>query len=281
MEHELRFDGRDGTPLFARIWQGARDRTDGRSVVLVHGAFEHSGRYAHVGARLALRGHTVIAMDLRGHGLSGGARMYVERFDAYLDDLDDLLRAIDRRGVAPTGAFVLLGHSMGGLVALAHALRRPPSLAGLALSAPWLRLSRRVAPAEAALAPLLSAVWPRLSLPSGIAPESLSRDPEVGRAYLADPLVSKTATVRWFVQCTRAARACLDGRASSLAIPVLLLQGDGDSLVDPGGARELYRQLPPSSAVARFYPGLRHELFNEPEREQVLEDVAAWFDRLP
>ncbi|MBE3598663.1 MAG: alpha/beta hydrolase [Limnochordaceae bacterium] len=265
------FTGQDGLRLFYRSWTAAEAET-AVPVVVVHGAFEHGGRYRHVGQWLSERGYDVFVPDLRGHGLSEGRRMWVERFSEYLTDLDRFLDQLAR----PDERVLLVGHSMGGLIALHYALSRPRRLSALVLSAPWIRLRLRLNPLERALAPVMASILPRLERPSGIDPGALSRDPAVGRAYEADPLVTKRATVRWFVECSRAAAAIESAGTVPLEMPVMVLQGAADPIVDPATCRSVFERIEQPRKVLKWYPGVYHEIFNDPDHEQVLQDVVEW-----
>lgn len=279
MEQTGYLTGAAGCRLFWRAWPAA-SAPRGRAV-LVHGANEHSGRYGEVAAFLGRLGFEVVAYDQRGHGRSEGERGHVDRFEAYLEDLDRVVAAGPGAGRVPPGSPVLLvGHSMGGLVAFSYAAARPERVRALVLSGPWFALRMRVGWLERLLAPVGARWLPRLRRPAGIRPEDLSRDPAVARAYREDPLVGATVTARWFVECSRAARRAREGLAGELAVPVLFLLGEDDPIVDPEAARAVYRAVRHPCKALRSYPGRRHEVFNEWGREEVFADVAAWLDTL-
>lgn len=255
--------------LFYRVWEPERPVG---ALVLSHGMNEHSGRYAHVGKYFVDRGMSVWAMDHRGHGKSEGTRCYVNRFAEYLEDLRLLVDEASREtGFTP----VLLGHSMGGLIAFRYAAAYPETLSGLVLSSPLFRAKVKVDPIKAALAPVLSALLPSLQMPAGIAPEWVSRDPEVVRAYAGDPLVGTKATPRWFVECTRAGGECA-GLAADLRLPVLFLQAGADLLVDPEATRQVYTRVAHERKAFKLYPERYHEILNDPGKNEVLDDIAAW-----
>jgi alpha-beta hydrolase superfamily lysophospholipase len=236
------------------------------SVLIVHGIGEHSGRYERTGRLLAGAGLDTHAFDIRGHGLSGGRRVYIGRWDEFLDDLQGRLLAVR----TPGRPFVLFGHSMGALVALTYACsdRVAPDL--LVLSAP--PLGARVPGWQRALAPVLSRVAPTLVISNPIAGEQLSRDPAVGAAYFADPLVQPHSTTRLGAElfgAMKRARAEL-GR---LRVPTLVIHGGDDTLV----ATEFSEPLAALPVVdRRVLPGLRHETLNEPEGPQVVALIVEW-----
>ena len=260
---------RDGQVQLRRHWPASAPRA---AVLLIHGISEHSGRYEHVGRFLAERQFDVVAIDLRGFGQSGGRRAYVAAFDEYLDDVEDQLREL-RELQLPV---VLLGHSMGGLIALSYALTERPQPDLLALSAP--ALGANIPAPLRALAPVLATVAPHLRVPSPIRGEMLATDPSVGEAYLADPLVVRATTPALGVALMRQiewARAHLD----RLGLPTLVLHGADDPLVPARSTRAL-GELP--LVTRRTYPALRHEIFNETNRAAILQDLVDWLDaRLP
>ncbi len=273
----------DGCRLFWRAW--SPDAPVRGQAVLVHGANEHSGRYEHVAAWLVGLGFEVSALDQRGHGRSEGLRGHVDRFEQYLEDLDRFVasRAGGSGGADGPGGgqgVLLIGHSMGGLVAFSYAAWRPERVRALVVSAPWFDLRMRIRPLDRLLAPVGAWLTPRLRRPAGIPPEHLSRDPRVGQAYRDDPLVGTTVTARWFVECSRAAHRVRTRLAKEMKVPVLFLQGDADRIVDPAATRAVFEAIPHPRKALRRYPEGYHELFNDLDQRRVFADVEAWLDEL-
>lgn len=262
------FQGQGGLKLFYRVWEPEQPQG---SILLVHGMNEHSGRYGHVAEYFAGHGLAVFALDHRGYGQSEGTRCHVDRFEDYLSDLRTFADTAQRYGKP-----IMAGHSLGGLIAFRYAVAYPETIKALVVSSPFFRAKVEPKPIEKALAPLLSLVMPRLQMPSGLSPADVCRDPEVVRAYATDPLVGTKATPRWFTECTRAALACHQGLSAGLEVPALFLHAGDDKLTDPEATRAVYEQVPHSRKRLKLYPGLYHELFNEPERAQVFEDVLNW-----
>jgi len=256
--------------LFRRSWV---PQTAAAQLVLVHGYAEHSARYEEFAAWLAARGIAVHGYDQRGHGRSEGVRCHVDRFDDFLDDLDLVLESA--RQAEPELPTAILGHSMGGLVVAAFlADRRPPVAAGV-LSAPVLMVGSGMSRARAAGARLIRRLAPRLALGAGLDANGLSRDPEVVRRYLADPLVYRTMTPSLAVELLDAAPRTL-ARAVEVQVPVLLLHGTEDPLVMAEGSKTFHGGLRVPGSALRCYPGLRHEILNEPERSRVYADIHDW-----
>ncbi len=244
------------------------------TVVIVHGINEHGGRYRHVAERLVRDGWMVAALDHRGHGLSGGRRAAVERFDDWVTDLDSYIR--DVLVGAPRPLF-LLGHSLGGLIAAVYALRHQDALDGLVLSSPSVVPPRSVSPATARAGRFLSR-WASNLPVLALRLDAVSRDPAVVAAYRSDPLVHLgKVRARTGAEILRAI-AEVQRDIARLRLPVLSVQGTVDLLVDPDAARWVDAHVGSADHTLRVYQGLYHEVFNEPERDSVLDDVARWLD---
>lgn len=274
-QHEIRrteshVTGSTGHLLFRRAWL---PETPERIVILVHGYAEHSGRYEHVGSQLASAGFAVHAYDQQGHGKSGGVRCHVRRFEHLVDDLEGFVAKV-RAEHAPLPLFVV-GHSMGGLVVGTYASQRNPDVAGVVTSGAALARSEDLSRGRILCARLLRWLAPRLSLASGLDPEFLSRDPAVIQTYLEDPLVHQRITTSLACEILSAMEHTASA-AAQVRVPILLLHGEEDRLCPVSGSRDFFDRLTLSSRRLLTYPGLRHEIFNEPERASVLNDLIDW-----
>jgi alpha-beta hydrolase superfamily lysophospholipase len=248
------------------------------ALLFVHGLAEHTGRYRHVMEHFAARGYECFAVDMRGHGKSPGRRVHVNRFDEYLTDVragHDLAREAN-----PERQLFLIGHSQGGLITLRYALAHPQDLAGIVISSPFLGLhpDARPSPALGLAAHILSTLTPRLLLSKPPDPSFLSHDPEVGKAYLADPLVSRKVSARWFTE-VMAAHADTLARAGDLRVPALVMQSGDDRLADPAATRAWAAAAPAHLVEYVEWEGFYHEMFNEPEKEQVFAKVESWLSQ--
>lgn len=272
---ESHFRGFDCLRLFRRAWLPAKPR---RILVVVHGFAEHSGRYEGFGSWFAGRELAVHAYDQRGHGRSAGWRCHVREFREYLDDLDRFLGLV--REEHPGLPLTLVGHSMGGLVAAASLVDREPPIDSAVTSGAGLALRAGVSRLRVASARLMRRLLPRVPLGSSLDPSGLSRDPEVVRGYLEDPLVSRRMTASLAAELLDALRRTAAG-AARVRVPILLLHGEDDPLCPVDGSRAFFEGVVISGSDLRIYPGLRHEIFNEPERELVFQDVLDWLERLP
>jgi alpha-beta hydrolase superfamily lysophospholipase len=237
-------------------------------VLVIHGLGEHSGRYEHVGEHFAAAGIAAFAYDHRGNGGSGGARGDIDRWSTYLDDLEEQLVAV--RAASGGRPVVLYAHSMGGLIAAGYLLSPRPRPDLTVLTAPG--LDSTLAAWKQRLAPFVARIAPTLSIPNGVPSETLSRDADVGRRMAADPLNGRTSTARFGAEALREQARVREG-ARSIGGPTLVLHGLDDRLVPPS-ASTVFEGA--AGVERRTYPGLRHELHNEPEGPHVLDDVVAW-----
>jgi len=260
--------------LFRRSWLPANPT---RSVIVVHGYAEHSGRYEHVASHLARRHTAVFAYDQQGHGRSDGTRCHVRSFDDLLDDLDGIVSEV--RGEHPERPLFVVGHSMGGLVVAAYACERNPEVTGVATSGAALALSEDFSGFKIVAARALRRLAPKLAMASDLDPNALSRDPEVVRAYLADPLVGSKMTASLGAEMIAAIERTASG-AAAVAVPMLMMHGAEDTLCPVRGTREFYQRLDVTEKQLHVYEGLRHEIFNEPEQKRVLDDLVNWFERV-
>lgn len=265
----------DGVRLFAHDWEHAAPRG---IVAILHGYAEHGARYTHVAETFNAHGFSVYTVDLRGHGCSEGSRGHIHRFSEYHHDVDAVVtRARARGGRAP---LFVLGHSMGGLLACHYWLhRRDTRWSGALLSSPYLGLALPVTGVKGAAGRLLSRLAPKVSIPSEIPPQTLSRDPEMVKAYIDDPLVFTTANTRWFTEALSAIDE-VQARARELEGPMLLLYGGADGLASPQATRRFaVRLIMPDIEVERL-PDLRHEILNElpADRERIKARMVRWME---
>ena len=261
----------DGTELFTRTWQP--DGPVRAAVVVVHGIHEHTGRYAYLASALMRAGIEVHALDLRGHGQSGGERAMVETFEEYVADLDLYLDHV--RGVVGEVPLFLLGHSMGGLVVASYVVAEgTDGLAGVALFSPMLEYADQPA-WLLKLAPILSKWAPRL--PAGRVDLSLlSRDPVVARAYREDPLnhlgggkARLGAEMHRMGQHVLAHPEAFDG-------PLYLVHGTADAITSHEATARFAGEVASDDVTLTLYEGYYHETFREPERDAVLGALADW-----
>lgn len=258
------FEATRGT-IVVHVWEGETAR---HLVLLAHGYGEHSGRYGHLASALVDRGASVWSPDHLGHGLSGGDRAVIVDFEETVDDLHRV--AIMALGARPGLSVVLIGHSMGGLIATRYAQRYSGELAGLVLSGPLIGRHE--------FAELLLGLPELPDIP--LDPGTLSRDPSVGEAYAADPLVYHGPFRRPMLEAMRSALAAVEAGPRFGDLPTLYLHGGEDPLVPIAATRPTVERLRGADFTERVYAGAKHEIFNETNRQEVIDEVVAFVDRV-
>jgi alpha-beta hydrolase superfamily lysophospholipase len=272
---EVRLGHREVLP--GRLWAAARPRA---LVAVLHGIGEHCGRYAALASDLAQAGYTVTGVDLPGHGEASGPRGDMRSWTTVRDN------AVHALWTAPLALpidlaelpRILLGHSMGAVLALDYALAHPRELTAVASSAaalrsampPWWKL---------ALANVARVTSPSLGFPTDLEEAAMSRDPEVVRARAEDPLMHDRASPRLYFAFNEARQRVLRD-ARRLSVPALMMHGDADRVVDPAGTAEFVAAAPPALVTHVVYAGVYHEIFNDLAREQAKADLLKWMERV-
>jgi acylglycerol lipase len=266
----------DGTVLLVRHWPPDEAEAGGAwagkpwaSILVVHGLGEQSGRYDHVGDQFAGAGLDAWAYDQRGNGGSGGRRGDVERWSQFHEDLGERLAAV--RLAADSRPVVIYGHSMGGLVVAGYLLSDRPKPDLAVLGSPG--LDSTLPGWKKRIARPLARIVPTLSIPNGIDGSTLSRDPAVGEKAAADPLNSTASTVRFGAEALAEQARVRREAGRGFDIPTLVLHGEDDGLV-PVAASAVLQGAP--GVERRTFPGLRHELHNEPEGPEIIDEVIVW-----
>ena len=249
------------------------ERPAGR-VVIVHGYAEHKGRYHQLVEVLGATGFECHLVDLRGHGESGGRRGHVRQFSDYRDDLERFLGPAISEHPLPVPTF-LLGHSLGGLIALDFVVDRPHDFRGLVVSSPFLAPALRISTTKRFLGTVAAHILPTLPFDSGLDASALTRDEAMMAAHVDDPLVFDTVTPGWFLEVEKAQERVRQ-RAPDITLPALFLVGDADPVADPTAAQAMYDALGSEDKTLHLYEGFRHEVFNEIGREEVFTDLIAW-----
>jgi alpha-beta hydrolase superfamily lysophospholipase len=265
------FAGHGGITLFEQSWRPAA--APRAALVIVHGLKSHGGRYDAFARREVARGVAVYAFDLRGHGRSAGERSTLPDFDELTADLALFLDRVRER--EPGRPVFLIGHSAGGAVVTLFAMQRRPSLAGLIVLAPALRIDRSAF--EVAATPVTAALLPDAPLVE-TRDADFSRDPDAVRAMGADPLIDQAIGPGRTAAGLLAAIEAIWRRPGALEVPLLGLHGTADRVTDPRGTAEMVRRAGSADRTLLLYRGLVHDLLQEPEREQVAEDIDRWMD---
>lgn len=235
--------------------------------LLSHGYGEHIGRYQHVADALVQSGAAVYGIDHVGHGRSEGDRVVIENYDSVVDDLHQLdLRAREENPGLPV---VLIGHSMGGLIALRYAQEYADSLAALVLSGPQISGKE-----------MLGQLLAMPEIPEfPIDPTVLSRDPAVGEEYLSDPLVWHGGFQRPTVEAMVASLTKVEEGPKLGSLPVLWMHGTEDQLSPIEGARAAVESAVTGHLEQRVYQDARHEIFNETNKDEVIGELVAFIER--
>mgnify|MGYP000510080834 CR=1 FL=1 len=271
---EHSFDGVGGVRIVYDVWTPDERETRG-VVVLAHGFAEHARRYDHVAARFAESGLLTYALDHRGHGRSGGKRVYLRDITEYTADFHALVStAADEHPDLPR---VVVGHSMGGGIVFTYGVEHPDDYSAMVLSGPAVDAQDSVSPVMVLLAKVLGRVAPGLpveNLPVG----AVSRDPQVVAAYENDPLVHHGKLPAGIARALIGVGQTMPQRAAAISAPLLVVHGEADKLVPVEGSKRLVECVGSDDVHLKIYPDLYHEVFNEPEQERVLDDVTSWIE---
>ncbi len=268
---ERTFDGVSGVPIVYDVWTPGTDPTG--VVLICHGYAEHARRYDHVAQRFAEAGLITYALDLRGHGRSGGKRVYLKNISEYTDDFHHLVGLAT--AAHPELKRVVLGHSMGGGVVFTYGVEHPDDYAAMVLSGPAVYAQDAVSPLMIGVAKVLGSLLPGLPV-ENLPADAVSRDPEVVAAYEADPMVHHGKLPAGIAKALIGVGETMPRRAAVLTAPLLVVHGGQDSLIPVAGSELLGDRVGSADVNLKVYPELYHEVFNEPERAVVLDDVTSW-----
>jgi len=274
---ETKWEDKDGTTFFIQGWEP--DNGNPKAfIALVHGLGEHTTRYAHVGKAMTEAGYALIGFDLRGHGKSGGPRGHASSLDAYMQDIRQFFRLMEQR--YPDIPCFLYGHSLGGLLSLAYAIQYGAGLKGVMVTGAALRASLQEQKAKIAMVRLLGSFLPTMTVPSGLDPVTISRDPEVVQAYIDDPLVHYSTSLGFGKAALNAIDLCF-ARAKEFPAPLLIIHGKGDKLTYPSGSDDFANLVSAAGGdvTLKLWDGLYHEVHNEPEKAEVFKFMIEWLDK--
>jgi acylglycerol lipase len=272
MQHtEGKFTGRNNFSLYRQAW--LPEGIPVAVMIFVHGVAEHSGRYSNLVNYFVPKGYAIYSFDLRGHGKSDGKRSYVERFSYYLDDLKTFCNKVseENRNVKT----FLLGHSMGSTIAIAYAIEHQRELNGLIVSGTTLKAGASINKASIFIAKILSVLIPKIGV-SALDATYISRDKTVVEAYVTDPLnYAGKLSARFGAELLKT-MAKLQSTIPGLSLPLLVMHGTADRISDPSSSRMLFDGAGSKDKTLKLYEGFYHEIFNDPDRQQVFSDMDAW-----
>ncbi|AMO73261.1 lipase [Sphingorhabdus sp. M41] len=245
-------------------------------ILLVHGYAEHAGRYEYFAQHCVGKGYAVYAIDHWGHGQSDGTPGFVPDFSVFHDGVDQLLASATHD--YPALPVMLVGHSMGGLISATYLLSNQSKFAACVLSGPAIKAAEEPSAFLKAISGFLSRFFPKLGVLE-LDPNGVSRDPKVVADYLADPLVYNGKMGARLAAELLTNMTKIQENAGQISLPMLLLHGGKDSLAAAEGSEFLDRHISSSDKQLKIYPKLFHEIFNEPEKDAVLNDMTDWLDK--
>jgi alpha-beta hydrolase superfamily lysophospholipase len=267
------FTGYGGVPIYYSYWSA--EGKPQAVLIIVHGLGEHSGRYQYLVDALVPEQISVYAFDLRGHGRSGGKRGVLRDWREFRQDLDTLLALV--RGKEPGVPVFLMGHSLGGLIALDYVLEYSPEVKGVITSSPAL-VPTAVSKGKVLLAKILSRLLPDLQIKTGLDSSGISSQPEEVKRYQEDLQVHDWGTPRLGTEIL-AAQARTLASAERISVPLLIVHGEADSLTPVESSQDLFQRVATSQKKIITYPGSYHEIHNDFARAQEFEDLIAWINR--
>ncbi len=273
-QRDGQFVGARGLSLYFQYWEPEEQAR--ALILLVHGAGEHCSRYQHFAEYFCSHGFVVAGLDHIGHGKSDGRYGFVERFDDHLESLEHYRQQLERD--FPGLPMILLGHSMGGLISALYLLQHQHLFSGCALSGPAIKTELQPPFLQILLIRLLSRLAPKLGVLQ-LDPAGVSRDQAVVDAYCADPLVFHGKMSARMVAEMFAGMGRIQAEAGKITLPILLMHGGEDAMTSPSGSRFLFDTVASVDKELKIYPGLYHEIFNEPEQQDVFADLLSWCEK--
>ena len=261
---------------YYRTWESSK-RSVKAVVMIVHGLGEHCERYDALANYLTAKGFNVASMDLPCHGRSDGPRGHIDSFDSYNRAV---LNMYDRVQIAyPNKPIVLLGHSMGGLIASRLLLEHQDKFVGAVLSGAAIQSPQQPPAWQVLIIKNLAKLFPKMQILQ-LEADAVSRDPVVVEKYFADPLVSKDKLSARFLVSMFEAMEDVKEHAAKITLPLFVLHGGADVMTDPEGSRLLFNSVSSQNKELKIYPGLFHEIFNEPEAPEIYAEVTQWIESL-
>lgn len=268
---DFAWKGEGGIPIVAVEWRP--ESAPWAVIALVHGIGEHFRRYESMAAWYAEKGIATLAFDLPGHGKSGGPRGH-SSYATIAKEIDHLVG--EARGRFPGLPIVAYGHSLGGALCLNWLLERQPDIGAAVIGSPGLAPATPIPPAKMALARIMARLAPSFTLANDLDDSGLSRDPKVKEAYIADPLMHNKVSARLGLDLIERGQFII-ANAAKIKLPLLLLQGTADRLVDPA-ATASFAAAAGANVEFRRFEGWYHELHNEPEKEELYKQVLTWIE---
>lgn len=269
---EFSWNTNEGKEIYAVEWPAESARA---VVGLIHGVGEHCRRYDHLAEFFNHHHIGMVGYDREGYGRSEGKRGYTSQFSNYVDTIAHLVIECARR--YPDLPIFLYGHSLGGNLLLRYLIKRHPDISGAIASAPYVQLSFQPNPITVGLGRMMRLVWSTFTQSNPLDTSKLSRDPEVEKRYLADPLVHDKISARTGMDLLESAQF-LDEYSGTIARPLLLMHGSDDGLTSFLATKSFYERVKGKDMTFKEWPGFYHELHNEPEKAEVFRYVLEWME---
>ena len=274
MKHETyQLNTPDNKTLFAQSWEDGKN--DGKTILMVHGLGEHSGRYEHWAELFVGQGFNFMSFDLRGHGKSSGKRGHAKSMEILLDDIDLVMEKT--RELFNGSKVILYGHSLGGNLVLNHVIRRNRPVDALIVTSPWLKLVKEPSAAVLATASIANKIIPSCAIPNGLNADDLSHNPEVCKKYTTDPLNHNKISFRLFNEIYHGGYHALRN-VYKINYPFLLMHGTEDKITSPK-ASENYVMNTTARTHLKLWEGQYHELQNEFIYKEVFEYIIEWLKK--
>jgi len=269
------FDGSDRNKLYEQCWMPEDLSTARGALIIVHGLAEHGGRYAHVGQFFAEQGFVVGAMDHRSHGKSDGKNSEFKSIDQLVEDLDIFVQRMRER--LPDVPMFMYGHSMGGLVTTLYVIKKQPEFNAVILTGPALKISEDISPLLVKVSGLLAKIAPHMTTIQ-LDGSAVSRDPAVVEKYNSDPLNYRGGIPACTAGALNNGIQEANARFGEFTLPLLVMHGEKDRLADPDGSRAIYAHSGSEDKHIKIFDGMFHELVNEPEKQDILNEMLAWVE---
>jgi len=263
-----------GDQLYYQYW--LPDAIPKAALLVVHGLAEHCGRYMNIVNYFTPLGYAVYGIDHVGHGKSDGTRVYINSFENFIEPLHTYSEMV--HAWQPGLPMYLFGHSLGGLIGAIYLLDYQNDLKGAILSSPAIKIPDYVTPPTIVLGKILSTLAPKVGL-IGLDARSISRDQTVVQEYINDPLVTTGKTMARLASEMLRSMQRVGAEASKINLPIMIVHGSEDKLINPDASHLLYELVSSQDKTLNIYDGFYHEVFNEPEHDQVFLDMESWLDR--
>lgn len=275
MKHEnLKWTSKDGLSIFGQVWKTDEDQK--AVIALVHGYGEHSGRYHHVAEMFCQNGYSVIALDHRGHGQSGGQRGHTPNYELLMSDIDIFLEKT--RDIFPAAKIILYGHSMGGGIVVNYLIRHQPDILASIVTGPFFRTAEPPPAFQLFLGRIMQNIWGAFPDKAKVPPEYISRDKEVVQKYINDPLVHNNMSAKLGMSLLETGEYAIE-HAAEVKVPLYILHGEEDKLTDYNASKDFYAKAG-NNVTLETFPKMYHELHNEPEKEEIFANIIAYCDQL-